>query len=222
MADKLIKMPDSDEQILAPAVMIDASYVAAGLLVASQQARILKKHFGKRVLPENVNVHINFEDDEIASDFLTNFNCELASNWERPLKEAINESRFGFVFCGDEKFVPGSKSGELKNSYVYLARTMAQNGKGVYKPLYSALTKNFLYAYIKNFGETGEDQLKAFFKDVQDWDVQAKGKPESVNLILRPEDSVKRDADDRGKINIQFGKDNEFLDVQINEEEKED
>lgn len=221
MAEKPIPLPDSDNKlkIMAPAVYIDASYVAAGLVVGSQQPIVLKKHFRNAFLPVNVNVRVNLEDDAIASRLLTNFNCELTYKWEGSLKEAINEDNFGFVFCGDEKFVPGAAKA-LENSYVYLARTMARDIKGRYKPLFGALTKNFLYRYIKSYGDrTTRDTLKAFQDDIKEWEMQAKRDASVVNLIQRAGDSIAEDKDRPGKLKITFDNMDDELDVQIEETE---
>lgn len=113
------KAKDEAIRIALPGAYVDAAYVAAGLIAASQQVKYLEEHgFKGRVNPLNVCVHINLEDDEVRSNLVTCFNLAEKQTWGDVEDEARG---FGMALCGVPKTIAGK---EMVNTYVYSARTI--------------------------------------------------------------------------------------------------
>ena len=91
----------SDEVIALPEIFVDAAYPAAGLLVASQQPKVLAKR-GLKIIPNNVCVRVDLENAKVKKNLTTNFNRESALRWNDELLNTIGEKKFGFAFCSDE------------------------------------------------------------------------------------------------------------------------
>ena len=211
---------DNAEKINVGSVYIDAAYVAAGLLVASQQPECLIKHgFGGRIDAENVCVRLNLEEDEFVANLATHFNLELANSWQRELVDAISDDRFGFVFSCDPKSVSvGSDTVDLQNSYVFSARTMHKD-KGVYQPIYKTLTNDFILSYLKTFGaKITRSTFKKFLReDVNAWNeftkrAEIKG---IVNVILRKNESIEEWKEKPNCLNVKLGEGDNFVEVDI-------
>ncbi|MBQ9486700.1 MAG: hypothetical protein IJU91_02720, partial [Selenomonadaceae bacterium] len=130
-----------DAQITLPGIYIDAAYPAAGLLVASQQHKVLdscKLKYDK----DSVCVGVDFENVAVKKAFQTKFNRESVLRRGEDLIKTINANMFGFAFSGDEVTDSG---GTWKNSYIHCARSLAKNSKtGLYKPVYQTLIEDFI------------------------------------------------------------------------------
>lgn len=207
-----------DEKITVPGVYIDASYPAVGLLVASQQINYLEKHgFKGRVNKNNVCVHVNLEDDEVRKNLTTKFNRELTLRWSKDITDEINRDDFGFVFSSDKIYINGEA---LKNTYVYLARTLKKNKDGIYIPIYQTLIKDFIQQYTKLMGNGGkikETTLNTFLnKEVKNW---RKEDDRQINCLLKPEEEIVKDeenSDSKGIVNLKIKFANDEMTVEIN------
>lgn len=209
-----------DEKIKVPGVYIDAAYPAAGLLVASQQTDFLDKHgFKGRVNRNNVCVHVNLEDDEVRKNLTTKFNRELALQWSRDITDEINKDNFGFVFNSDKIYIDNEP---LKNTYVYLARTLKKNKDGVYIPIYQILMKDFVLQYLNTKGIGSKikiDTLNDFLnKEVKAWRRES-GK--YINCILKNNEEITKDNEDgeeesSGVVNLKIKFMNDETTVEVN------
>ena len=221
------KIPISDSEdapkISVPAVYIDAAYVAAGLLIASQQPLYLKKHgFNDRVDDQNACVHVDLEEDDLVNNITTHFNRENTYSWNKDITETINSDQFGFAFCGNRKFNPSNNT-YLKNTYILCARTLEKRGK-YYQPIYKVLTKDFIITYIKavfSNSKIYKSDLESRLEDhLKIWRKDAARKVDNINLILRNDEDVKYEA---GELRIIFNDDEEIIsasDLNIIEDNK--
>lgn len=194
---------------------ISSAYVAAGMLVASQQKSPFKKiGLLNRLLKENPNVRVDLENPDISMRLVPRFSRELALNWTPSLKEEIDNSPFGFVFCGDPIFDRAANQ-YLKSVYTYFCRTILQKN-GIYQPVYTTLVKDFIDLYLKVAKIKTKSALKTFLKEeVAQWKEQTKRDPDKLNLILGPEDSITQAEDDPRQLRIKFGPVEETLTVNI-------
>lgn len=207
---------ERDYNIYIDDVYISSAYVAAGLLAASQQADPFKKiGLDSRLLKDNPNVHVDLENPEVSIKFLPRFSRELALNWPPRLKDEINNSPYGFVFCGDPRFDKQADE-YLKKVYIYLARTLFQK-QDSYQPIYTTLVKDFIDLCFKGAGEkVDRNFLKNFMKeDVRQWKEQANRDPKMLNLILGLDDDISQDPKDPGTLHMNFGPVEDTLAVNV-------
>ena len=211
---------ENAEKINVGSIYIDAAYVAAGLLIASQQPEYLIKHgFGGRIDEGNVCVRLNLEEDEFVAKLNTHFNLELSGSWQKEIVDAISDDRFGFVFSGDPKSVGiGNETVDLENSYIFSARTMCKQNN-VYQPIYKTLTNDFILSYLKTYGaKTTKSTFNKFLReDVNDWEeftkrAEAKG---IINVILRKNESITKSTSNANGLNVQLGDGDTFIEVDI-------
>ena len=195
------EVQDEKLMLTVPDVYIDAAYPAAGLLVGSQQTDYLEKH-GFKVDKENVCVRVDLENEEIKKNLITKFNRELVMRWNKDIIEEIGKDNFGFVFNSDKIYINNEP---IKNTYVYLARTLKKNTEGQYTPIYQILMKDFVLQYLR--GKWGGSKvklanLKQFAKDeVVSWK-RASTNEKIVNRILQNGEEVIIENDDEENSNI--------------------
>ena len=200
-------------------VYIDAAYVAAGLIVASQQPEFLIQNgFKGRVDRQSVCVRLNLEDGEITSKLLTHFNRELSTSWSKDIIDTISADRFGFVFSGDSKFDRESQK-YLENSYIFSARTMAKQDDGTFRPIYKTLTNDFILSYLKTIAPkiSKADFNNFLTKDVREWKNQTKRgeKDRIINCVLQQDDDVQKSNEGAGKLRVILGGGDMLLDVEL-------
>ncbi|MBR0260462.1 MAG: hypothetical protein IJQ85_01575 [Selenomonadaceae bacterium] len=191
-------------EINLPGIFIDAAYPAAGLLVASQQTKVLD---GRKLKydRESPCVSVNFEELEVKKKLPTKFNREAVLRRSEDLIRAINENMFGFAFSGDEV---KDNDGVWKNSYVHCARTLAKNKKtGNYKPIYQTLTEDYIAQDLNLLAskskEEVEKRIKRINKDCEDKNGQKNRYAGCVNLLLRENEKIDEQlSEDSGKIKI--------------------
>lgn len=208
------------ERLNLPGVYVEASYVAAGLVVGSQNPYILKEK-GFETDPINACVRFDFEEGDNNKIMLTKMAREGDTLWDSSAEEILLEDMFGFIFCGNEMYY---KNKPVKNSYVYAARTMNKDEKsGKYKSLYKTLTEKYiiLYLSVTNGGANAKiSAVKSFVRDtVRKWtqDCSSTEKKNFANNILREGENVSFSDEDK-KIHIQFKEDDELVDLDVVED----
>lgn len=208
------------ERLNLPGVYIEASYVAAGLVVGSQDPYVLKDK-GFKINPSNACVRFDFEEGDYNRIVLTRMAREGDAVWDSSAEQILLEDMFGFSFCGNNMYY---KDKPVKNSYVYAARTMDKDEKsGKYKSLYKTLTEKYiiLYLSVTNGGSNArKSAVKTFVKDtVRKWiqDCTSNEKKNIVNNILREGENVYF-SDEDNKIHISFREDDELVDLDVVED----
>ena len=218
-------VPVSDEigavKIPVPAVYVDASYVAAGLLIASQQNDFWSaKGFKNEVtfLNNNACVRIDFESTDAKNALLTKFNRERYIAWSDEVDNAFTKDRFGFAFAGDHKF--NSQSNKfIDNTYILNARTL-KLVEGEYQPIFATLTKDFMETYWLTYNGTKED-LKDFNKIISEWKRQNDkfADKKIINFVLKAGEDIAYN-DDQKKFEIQLKSGEKILDISFGVEIK--
>ena len=171
---------------------VDAAYVAAGLVVASQDPQYLKKAIhkdGKVVDAGYPGVRIDLE--EYQTEMITKMNCENLLKMSSDVKEKIRESAFGFCFTSSGANSIDGKG--VKNSYVYKARTMGKDkGSISYKPIYKVLTKDFVERYLNTFPSVNKETLDYFKENIikAEWINNAILDERVINNILRKDEDI--------------------------------
>lgn len=207
---------ENSEKITLPGIFIDAAYPAAGLLVASQQHKVLdnrKLKYDK----DSPCVGIDLENLVVKRAFLTKFNRESVLRRSEDLIKTINQNMFGFAFSGDEVRDEG---GTWKNSYVHCARTLAKNDrKGVYKPIYQTLTEDYIAQELTLLSTKKKANVQKKIKDLNDeWEEKSQ-RPScqgDVNPFLRIGEEIRLDADgDKVKVIVHFEGGDGYVDVEV-------
>ncbi|MBR4904361.1 MAG: hypothetical protein IKZ53_06795 [Selenomonadaceae bacterium] len=210
---------DNAQKISVPAMYIDASYVAAGLLIAAQQPNYWTSRGFKEkesFISENACVRIDFESNKIVPKLLTKFNRERSIAWSSEVINALSKKRFGFVFDGDRRYDERT-GGFIDKTYILNARTLKQKD-GEYQPIFRTLTKDFIRAYLKTYGardmKLSKSQMNDFLNNVvKEWATQCKRfKTEIINLLLRDGENILQ-VDNNLKVELSGGED--LLDVEI-------
>ena len=225
--ERTINITDSEQfddklQLTVPDVYVDAAYPAAGLLVGSQQTDYLEKHgFKGRVKKENVCVRVDLENEEVKKNIITKFNRELVMRWSKDIIEEIGKDNFGFVFNSDKIYIGNDP---VKNTYVYLARSLKKDADGQYTPIYQILMKDFVLQYLR--GKWGgskikRENLKQFTEqdEVVSWKRDANDE-KTINRILQKEENIIMDPDtEEGRnianLKIKFNRNEIALEVNI-------
>ena len=187
-------------RISLPGAYVDAAYVAAGLLAASQQNKYLEEHgFRGRVNMQNVCVHVNLEDDEIRSRIVTRFNLADKQTWGGVADEARG---FGMALCGVPKRIDGR---EMVNTYVHSARTLKINNKNLYRRIDRVRLADFLDAYMRFNEINAADTFKKFQRNtVQSWKDEV-NTGNNINLVMETDDNIELLGD--GEAAVTFGED---------------
>ena len=191
---------DNAVRIAVPGAYVDAAYVAAGLIAASQQKEYLEKHgFKGRVNNLNVCVHVNLEDDEVRSRLVTRFNLAEKQTWGDVEDEARG---FGLALCGVPKTIEGV---EMFNTYVYSARTLKKNSKNNYRRIDRVRLADFIDAYMRRTTVNSQESFKKFQKnEVQEWKDENE-KSDCINVVMLADENVELDGSN--KVNVTFGED---------------
>lgn len=139
---------------------IDASYVAAGIIVATQDLDYIKEILPKSGLKiKSEYVNSNFDIEEYKGIIQTKLNCECKV---RPTGfYEVDKDSFGFSF-------ESIKAPNRKKTCVYKARTLCleEGDTGRYTPLFNAMTKSFVYRYLK-INANDSESIKEFKDDIK-------------------------------------------------------
>ena len=199
---------------------VDAAYVAAGLVVASQDPQYLKKAIhkdGKIVDAGYPGVRIDLE--EYQTEMITKMNCENLLKMSSDVKDKIRESAFGFCFSSSGANSIDGKG--VKNSYVYKARTMGKDkGRMSYKPIYKVLTKDFVERYLNTFTSVNKETLDYFRENIikAEWINNAILNERIINNILKKDEDIECVTDGNIlNIILKFSSGNEEFSINMKE-----
>lgn len=185
---------DKDISIKFPGIYIDASYVACGMMMASQCNDYLDKtgfnvNKGDDAYPP---VRFDFEDEfkiktktvALRDKIITKMNRESGYSMSDDVLNAIRENGgFGFCFSCEEHTDSDGKT--VQNAYVLKARTLSLENKedgSYYRPIYQSMVKVFLKMMYKINGESNMKNL------INKWNTVATKK--YINNVLRDDDSM--------------------------------
>lgn len=179
---------------------ISASYVATGLIAASQQEEVIEEKGRQKKLDMKLKhgsacVRVDLEDAILASAMVTRINRELAFKWDSGIIPAITKNRLGFVFCCDKKTDPLTGM-PYDTTYILQARSF-ENEEGKYLPLYRSLTLDFIDAYLREYGSDSLDAINHLKRDATEW-IKDSGRSENkgkLNLILREGENIEDKID---------------------------
>lgn len=202
LGNRNFKMNDTkaDDKLNVPGIYIDSSYVAAGLMTASQRPEVLKTKKGleKRIISGNVCTRVDLEEEALLLPMMTKFNRE-SGDTDVEIKKNISEDMFGFVFWDEKRNVPIKNSGKIeqvpmKNTYIFSARTLKKNlSSGKYEGIYRTMMRTFLDQY-KEINQFRPDNIKENFldPDVAQWkrDSTANETKEKINLVLKEGENI--------------------------------
>lgn len=174
------------------AVYVDAAYVAAGIMAASQNRTVLEN---KGYTCSDKYPCTRFELETEYSKFLTFFNMENFMNWTDSFREELNKNKIGFCFSSNDRIANGKK---LTKTYFYYTR----NNEG--KPLYSVLTERAIGHYFKTNEFSAEDCNNAVNElNSRMEKMNSNPNTEYANAILKAGKGEKLDIDDSGNtINV--------------------
>lgn len=207
-----------------PGIYVDSSYVAAGLVIASQNPELLAKK-GYKVNQDNPCVRYDFEDGDNRFIMLTKMNREGKGAWASEVENSIGKDKFGFCFCGNTKFYNDER---VKNTYVYVARNMYKDKSGIFEPLYTRLTMDFVMQYlqIQNTSIGGENTFNAstinkfIDETVAKWkrETEAERTGKNINNILKKSEDIIFQDD---RLRMMFKETEEEFEIEIERSEKE-
>ena len=207
---------DDESAIILPGIFIDAAYPAAGILVASQQVKILESRKLK-CDKDSPCVRVDLESAQLKKSFATKFNRESILRRSEDLIRIINENMFGFAFSGDEFY--NEDGTPMKNSYIHCARTLAKNkNTGTYKPVYQTLTEDFIARELLVRSKKRGDVKNFVDQTNREWDSKNKQSryEGSVNLLLKPEESIEMVDDGASvKVMIHFDSGDNYIEVEV-------
>ncbi len=206
----------NEAKITLPGIFIDAAYPAAGLLVASQQQKILDSRKLK-LDKDTACVGVDLESLTVKKAMPTKFNRESVLRRSEDLIKVINENMFGFAFSGDEV---KDDSGVWQNSYIHCARTLAKNERtGNYKPIYQTLIEDFIAQELMSLPSKKKDDVqKKINKINSEWSDKNKQNKfkDIVNFLLREGEEIEINSEDsKIKIKIHFSGGDGYVDVEV-------
>lgn len=214
---------ERSEYLDIPGVYVDSAYVAAGLVVASQNPEYLEKK-GYSVNLNNPDVRFDLEEGDNRFIMLTNMNRESKAAMDQEVNENIGKDKFGFCF-GSDTIYPKGNQNPVKNTYVFVARNMHKTN-GVYDPIYRRLTMDFVMQYLQteNISVGGDNKFKKsvvedFIKNiVGEWKREAESdtNKDKVNNILKANEDITLD---KGNLKLKFNKTETEIPITIEEDE---
>ena len=106
------------------------------------------------------------------------------------------------ALCGVPKTIAGK---EMVNTYVYSARTLNTNSKGLYRRIDRVRLADFIDAYMRRTTVNSEKSFKEFQKqEVQSWKDE-KEKSNIINVVMLADDNVELVGGNN--VNVTFGED---------------
>lgn len=197
-------------------IYIDSSYIAAGIIAATQCPSYLKDRF-KSVSSLFPGVRFDLESEDNAYKARTIMPKEI-SGFTSTIKDKINYLNYGFIFSSDSANL---KKEKIKNITVYKARTLARSESGVYEPLYKTLTTTYIERILR-FVTTDfkEDKINHFFSTHPESQKSLWLKEDRyVNSIIQSGDDLSHTIDKENnmcQLNLTFSGNVKNLQVEIN------
>ena len=174
-----------------PAIYVEASYVAAGMVVGSQQKDMLLKK-GFNVDPGLTYVRFDFEEKDVAKRFQSNMCVENDLPVPKDMNDELLTNRFGFYFS--DKRIPGEGGREITHCYVRNARTMAKNQETkLYEEISNKLFRDFVVALLYGNEDKADPDYAGKIKndDIQAWMDYAQANSELVaNALLKHNEKI--------------------------------
>ena len=199
-------------------VYIDGSYVAAGIIAASQCPNFLRDRFNQ-VSPVYPGVRFDIEAEDNSYKVRTTMSKEI-SGFTNSIKDRINQFNYGFIFSSDNAHLQKEK---IRNIVVYKARTLLRNSEGGYESLYKTLTTTFIERTLR-FVTTDfkEDKINMFFSTNPESQKSIWVKDQKfVNGIMQKGDDITHIIDEENgicQLNITFAGNVKNLQVEINKQ----
>lgn len=203
------------EYLELPGIYVDSSYVAAGMIVGTQDPMYLKKK-GYNVKPSNPCVRFDIEDGDNRFKLTTTMNREGNTTWVKGIEEAMDlgdGKMFGFSFCGNTKYFEDNR---VNQSYVMFARNMAG------KSIYTTLLKDFVEQYLRTNGVSvdnkykTEDLNKFLNGEANQWRLDSTRAPVDNNILKEGEVIALEEG--QMKISLSGRDDYVELNVEVSEE----
>lgn len=189
----LVKAECQDDYVSLqiPAIYVEASYVAAGMVVGSQQKELLLKK-GFNIDPSLSNIRFDLESKGVYKKFQSNMCIENDLPVPRDMNEEIMETRFGFYFS--DKKIPGDDGKEITHCYVRNARTMAKNTTTkTYEEMTNKLFTDFVIALLYGNEDVADPDYAGKIKnmDIRDWmDATQENKNLVDNALLKHSEKI--------------------------------
>lgn len=209
---------EQSEYIDIPGIYIDSSYVAAGLVIASQNPDYLAAKFSqKKVKPGYPCVRFDIERKDNRYVMLTKMNREGKVEWQADVEDNISKDNFGFCFCGNTMHY---KNQLVNNSFVFSARNM-NTEDGQYEPIYKRLTMDFIKLYLRNKTNTNTIHVSAvndFLRnEAAEWERSAEEDFEN-NILCKNGDVTETIEMDNGRLKIRFHGGDAIMEIDIDKE----
>lgn len=152
-----------------PSIYVESSYVAAGMVIGSQQKEMLiKKEFD---IDSNLsNIRFDLEGKEVYKKFQSNMCIENDLPVPRDMNEEIMKMRFGFYFS--DKKILGDDGKEINCCYIRNARTMAKNSSTkTYESMTNKLFTDFVIALLYGNEDVADPDYAGKVKneDILEW-----------------------------------------------------
>ncbi len=212
---------EKNAYVIIPGIYLDSAYVAAGMMVGIQNYKYLQSK-GYKVNSKYPCVRFDIEEGDNSKRIVTKLNRETTTEMEKKTKDAIMESRFGFVFA-DNKIIYDGKA--LNNSYVLNARTLKRDKNGNYKSLYKTLVRNLVDQILRASSDyVTEKSVQEFINNyANSWKRDNKDEEKKyANRILLEGETIDFDQE-KHKLVVKFNKDEEVWDdIEINDVESEE
>lgn len=188
--------------LYVPSIYIDAAYVAAGIVVATQNEKIQKKKFGKKIEDGVPFMSFDLEEEQNSRAFMANFNPESRLNMDREVRVYLL-GKNGNAFC--------FKSDTLeKNAFVFTARTL--NGSKIYRYITQQYF-TFLLERTYTVGTINVEKAKQFATAVSNLIFNSSG-DSYVNCILHKGESLEY-SEDKNALTLKFNDIDEPLSLDI-------
>ena len=221
-----------DETIPLPPVYLDASYVACGLYVKSQNNDELSKEGFK--VNENLGCPVRFDFEgsfkinnievQLSQIFHTNINRENILSWSSVKQEIDKDGGFGFCFCDDEVTYRSKTNKDVKqlNAYVYKARTLGrykvkdENGNETGEVHYRPIYRTFVKSYITNINRLNQGVYTQLENKANTW--KSVNSIENINNPIKAGDSIDLNQNKSTKkieITIKYCKDMNFKEAEF-------
>lgn len=202
-----------EQSITINPVYVHSSYVAAGLVVASQSPDILRKK------GYNINEKYTcarFELEQEYKNFLTEFNLENFFNWPEDFKKELYRKPMGVCFTSDDLVMEGEWANK---SYLFYVRN--NNGDA----LYPIMVKEVFIQQFKGQEYTSE-KIQADVEEINRITAKHCQDLRYANIFIRTDKGEKveyiKGKDGNDKLNIVFSELSAPVSLEVGIGKKED